>query len=502
MLRTTRSVGEQRVPVDGSRSGIALAPDSARSALRLHVPLASLTAQARISEHVELKDPTTGRKSVGPKWMSDREVKQILSASAQAQVEWTRVPLQERSRLLHRAAELLLERKDEYAKIMAREVGKPLADGRAEVEKCALVCRYYADHAEEFLAPRTIESDAKKSYVRYDPTGVVLAIMPWNFPFWQVFRFAAPNLMAGNGGVLKHADNVPRSALAIEKLFADAGFPKDLFRTLIISVPQVQAVIENGAIQGVTLTGSEQAGRSVGRIAGGALKKMVLELGGSDPFLVLPGADVKRAAEVAAKSRCINAGQSCIAAKRFIVEESVYDEFVDHFTRAMKEIALVHPMDGRPGIGPQVNVKARRHLQDQVDEAVRQGARVTLGGKIPPGPGAYYPPTILVDVAPENIAAREELFGPVAAIVKVPSTERAIAIANQTKFGLGASIWTDVAKAESLVPQIEAGAVFVNGMVKSDPRLPFGGIKASGIGRELAREGMLEFVNTKTVWIG
>jgi succinate-semialdehyde dehydrogenase/glutarate-semialdehyde dehydrogenase len=347
-----------------------------------------------------------------------------------------------------------------------------------------------------------VQTDAKKSYVRYDPLGLVLAIMPWNFPFWQVFRFAAPNLMAGNGGILKHADNVPRCALAIEKVFEEAGFPKDLFRTLIVSVPQVQAVIENDAIKAVTLTGSEQAGRSVGRIAGGQIKKVVLELGGSDPFIVLEGADVKRAAEIAAKARTINAGQSCIAAKRFIVEDSVYDEFVEHFTRAMKGIRMGNPFDPETQIGPQVTLKARRRLHEQVEEAVRAGARITLGGQIPRGPGAFYPPTILVDVGPENPAAKDELFGPVAVVMRVPNAEQAIEVANATKFGLGASIWTDGAKAEALVPRIDAGAVFVNGMVKSDPRLPFGGIKASGIGRELAREGMLEFVNTKSVWIG
>jgi succinate-semialdehyde dehydrogenase/glutarate-semialdehyde dehydrogenase len=397
---------------------------------------------------------------------------------------------------------VLAARKDELAAMMALEMGKPLADGRAEIDKCALVCRYYADNAASFLAPRDVKSDAKKSFVRYDPLGLVLAIMPWNFPFWQVFRFAAPTLMAGNGGILKHADNVPRCALAIERVFEEAGFPKDLFRTLIISVPQVQAVIENDAIKAVTLTGSEQAGRSVGRIAGGQIKKVVLELGGSDPFIVLEGADVKRAAEVAAKSRTINAGQSCIAAKRFIVEESVYQEFVDCFTSAMKAIKMGNPLDPSTQIGPQVTLTARRRLHQQVEDAVRGGAKVTLGGKIPPGPGAYYPPTILVDVEPGNPAANEELFGPVAAVIRVPNAQKAVETANATRFGLGASIWTDEARAESLVPQIEAGAVFVNGMVKSDPRLPFGGIKASGIGRELAREGMLEFVNTKTVWIG
>ncbi len=451
---------------------------------------------------IELKDPATGRKIAGPRWMADREVKQILSAAAEAQSAWAKVPLEARRAPLLRAAELLIERREDLAQLMAREMGKPLADGRAEIDKCAAVCRYYAEHAAEFLAPRGVESDAKKSYVRYDPLGVVLAVMPWNFPFWQVFRFAAPNLMAGNGGVLKHADNVPRSALAIEAILRDAGFPKDLFRTLIISVRQVRAVIENDAIKAVTLTGSEQAGRSVGRIAGDRLKKVVLELGGSDPFIVLAGADVKRAAEVAAKARTINAGQSCIAAKRFIVEASVYDEFVHHFTEAMKAIKMGNPLDEGTQIGPQCSLKARRRLHAQVEASVAQGAKLTLGGKIPHGPGAYYPPTILVDVEPGNPAAREELFGPVAAIIKVDDAERAIEVANQSRFGLGASVWTDAARGEALVPRIEAGAVFVNGMVKSDPRLPFGGIKASGIGRELAREGMLEFVNTKTVWIG
>jgi succinate-semialdehyde dehydrogenase/glutarate-semialdehyde dehydrogenase len=434
--------------------------------------------------------------------MTDRETSRIIEGTAQAQVAWAKTGIGDRAGLMQRAGALLLERKDDLARTMAFEMGKPLAEGRAEIEKCASVCRYYAENAAEFLAPHPVATDAEKSYVRYDPLGVVLAIMPWNYPFWQVFRFAAPTLMAGNGALLKHAENVPRSAMAIERIFKDAGFPSDLLRTLIIDVPQVDAVVAHDAVKAVTLTGSERAGRAVGSAAGARLKKVVLELGGSDPFIVLEGADVKKAAEIAAKSRCLNAGQTCISAKRFIVEEAVYDEFVEHFTRAMKSIRVGNPLAPDTQIGPQVTLEARRRLHEQVEKSVAEGARITLGGELPKGPGAYYPPTILADVRPGNIAAKEELFGPVASLIRVENAEEAILVANDTKFGLGASIWAEKSRAEAFVPEIQAGAVFINGMVKSDPRLPFGGIKASGFGRELAREGMLEFVNTKTVWIG
>jgi succinate-semialdehyde dehydrogenase/glutarate-semialdehyde dehydrogenase len=427
------------------------------------------------------------------------DVEKILAAARAAQKAWARVSIADRARPMAKAGALLKERADAYARVMALEMGKPLRDGVAEAQKCAAGCEHYAEHAAEYLAPREVKTDAGRSYVRFDPLGVVLAVMPWNFPFWQVFRFIAPNLMAGNGGLLKHASNVPQCALAIEAVMRDAGFPRDLFRTLMIGSKEVAGVIEDERVAAVTLTGSEPAGRSVGEHAGKVLKPVVLELGGSDPFIVLADADLKLAAETAAKARNINAGQSCIAAKRFIVVSTVYDQFLEHFTAAMKSVVVGDPMDPATGIGPQARRELRDDLHKQVQAAVRQGARVTLGGKVPEGPGAFYPPTILTGVKKGNVAYREEIFGPVAAVIRARDEADAIAIANDSRFGLGAALWTQ--NPERLVPQIEAGSVFVNGLVKSDPRLPFGGVKHSGVGRELAVEGIREFVNVKTVWI-
>jgi len=430
------------------------------------------------------------------------EVDRILGAVAAAQKEWAQRPLPERAVPMRRVAALLKERASDFGRLMALEMGKPLKDGMAEANKCAAGCEHYADAAAAYLAPREEKTDAGRSYVRFDPLGVVLAVMPWNFPFWQVFRFIAPNLMAGNAGVLKHASNVPQCALAIEGVMRDAGFPADLFRTLLIGSAAVTRVIEDPRIAAVTLTGSEPAGRAVAETAGRMLKPVVLELGGSDPFIVLADADVKQAAATAARARNINSGQSCIAAKRFIVVEAVYDEFLGHFVEAMKRTRVGDPLDAATEIGPQARRDLRDGLQQQVSAAVKQGARLLLGGTVPEGPGAWYPPTVLVDVGPGNVAWSEEIFGPVAAVIRARDADDAVRIANDTRFGLGASLWTEsAATAERLIPRIEAGSVFVNGLVKSDPKLPFGGVKASGVGRELGLEGIRAFVNARTVWI-
>jgi succinate-semialdehyde dehydrogenase / glutarate-semialdehyde dehydrogenase len=430
------------------------------------------------------------------------EVDRILSAAVAAQKAWARLPFAERAVPMRKVAQLLRERAQEYGRIMAVEMGKPLKDGAAEVTKCAWVCEYYAEQAEHHLAPRQEPSDAGQSYVRFDPLGVILAVMPWNFPFWQVFRFIAPHLMAGNGGLLKHASNVPQCALAIEQVMHDAGFPPALFRTLLIGSRRVRALILDERVAAVTITGSEPAGRQVAAAAGEALKPSVMELGGSDPFIVLADADVEAAARTASVARTMNAGQSCICAKRFIVEAPVYDAFLEKLTAAMKAVRVGDPTEATTDIGPQARRELRDELHQQVTQAIAEGARPVLGCQVPAGPGAYYPPSILADVKPGTLAAREELFGPVAAVMKARDADEAVAIANTSRFGLGASLWTrSPAQIERLVPRIEAGAVFVNGLVKSDPRLPFGGVKCSGYGRELGLEGIRAFVNVKTVWV-
>jgi succinate-semialdehyde dehydrogenase/glutarate-semialdehyde dehydrogenase len=451
---------------------------------------------------IETLNPATGELVKRYPEMETAELDRILDAAAAAQRAWARTPFAERAAPMRRVGKLLRERAADYAKLMAVEMGKPLKDGAAEVTKCAWVCEYYAEHAEQHLAPRAEPSDAGRSYVRFDPLGVVLAVMPWNFPFWQVFRFIAPHLMAGNGGLLKHASNVPQCALAIEQVMHDAGFPKALFRTLLLGSRGVKRLILDDRIAAVTITGSEPAGRQVAAAAGEALKPSVMELGGSDPFIVLADADLDAAAKTAAVARTINAGQSCICAKRFIVVDAVHDAFVAKLTAAMKAIRVGDPIDAATDIGPQARRELRDELHGQVRQAIAEGARPVLGCEVPPGPGAFYPASILVDVKPGNVAGQEELFGPVAAVLRVKDADEAVAVANSTRFGLGASLWTSsTAEVERLVPLIEAGAVFVNGLVKSDPRLPFGGVKCSGYGRELGLEGIRAFVNVKTVWI-
>ena len=451
---------------------------------------------------IETLNPANGELLKTFPEMEPAEVDRVLTAALAAQRAWARLPFAERAKPMRKAAQLLRERAQEYGRLMAVEMGKPLKDGAAEVTKCAWVCEYYADQAEQQLAPRQEASDAGQSYVRFDPLGVVLAVMPWNFPFWQVFRFIAPHLMAGNGGLLKHASNVPQCALAIEQVMHDAGFPPALFRTLLIGARRVRALILDDRIAAVTITGSEPAGRQVAAAAGEALKPSVMELGGSDPFIVLADADIEAAAKAASASRTVNAGQSCICAKRFIVEAPVYDSFLEKLVAAMKAVRMGDPTDPATDIGPQARRELRDELHGQVTQAIAEGARPVLGCQVPAGPGAYYPASVLADVKPGTLAAREELFGPVAAVMKARDADDAVAIANDSRFGLAASLWTrNSAEIERLVPRIEAGAVFVNGIVKSDPRLPFGGVKCSGYGRELGLEGIRAFVNVKTVWI-
>ncbi len=451
---------------------------------------------------IESLNPTTGERLATFPEMGKDEVDRILDAAVKAQAAWARVPIAERAVPMRKVAALLRERAPELGRLAALEMGKPLKDGAAEAVKCAWVCEFYAENAERFLAPRPEQSDGSKAYVRFDPLGVILAVMPWNFPYWQVFRFIAPHLMAGNGGLLKHASNVPQCALAIEKLMHDAGFPRDLFRTLLIGSKPVRGIIMDDRIAAATITGSEPAGRAVAAAAGESLKPSVMELGGSDPFIVLADADLDLAAKTAAVARTINAGQSCICAKRFIVEAPVYDAFLEKFTAAMKAVKVGDPTVAGTDIGPQARADLRDEMHELVKQAIAQGARVVMGCEVPPGPGAFYPVSILADVKTSNVAAREELFGPVAVVIQAGNADEAVAIANDSRFGLGASLWTrSDAQVERLVPRIEAGAVFVNGMVKSDPRLPFGGVKTSGYGRELGLEGIRAFVNVKTVWV-
>lgn len=415
---------------------------------------------------------------------------------------WRTTAFAQRASLMRKAAERLRERKDGLARLMAAEMGKPLAQGASEVEKCAWVCEYYAENAESHLAPEIIETDAARSYVAFEPLGVVLAVMPWNFPLWQVFRFAAPALMAGNVGVLKHASNVPGCALAIEEIFREAGFPVDAFRTLLIGSSQVRSVIEHPLVRAVTITGSTPAGKAVAAQAGAVLKKTVLELGGSDAYLVLEDADLDHAATVCVNSRLINAGQSCISAKRFIVVERVLAAFTEKFVALMRSKTMGDPLVEGTDVGPLARHDLREGLHAQVRASIAQGATLLLGGEIPPGAGAYYPPTVLSDVKPGMPAYDDELFGPVAAIIEATDEMDAVRIANDTVFGLGAAVFTrDMSRGERVARRLEAGATFVNSGVASDPRLPFGGIKESGYGRELGVYGIREFVNVKTVYV-
>jgi len=410
---------------------------------------------------------------------------------------------EERAVLIHRAAEILEQRADEFGRTITIEMGKPIQASIAEVKKCAMVCRFYAEHAEDFLTPEWIDTDAEESYVRFDPLGPVLAVMPWNFPFWQVFRFAAPALMAGNVGLLKHASNVPQSALAIEDIFREAGFDQGEFQTLLISAKQVNALLEDERVKAATLTGSEPAGASVAAAAANKIKKSVLELGGSDPFIVLPSADIDAAVATAVKARTVNNGQSCIAAKRFILHERIADAFEEKFVAALAALTVGDPLDEATQIGPLATPQILEDLEKQVNESVAAGAKLLTGGRRVGDRGNFYAPTALSNI-PENAPAyAEETFGPVASLFRVSDAAEALRLANATSFGLGSSVWTaDRNEAEIFIEGIEAGQVFVNAMVASDPRMPFGGVKRSGFGRELGVYGIREFVNIKTVWVG
>ena len=452
---------------------------------------------------MESINPATGEILQRYEEMSAEQVDAIVDRSSAAFERWRRTSFQERGNCLRRAAGVLRERAQEFARLMALEMGKPLSQGLAEIEKCAWGCEYYAEHAEAFLGREPIETEAARSFVHFEPLGVVLAVMPWNFPFWQVFRFAAPNLMAGNTGLLKHASNVFGCALAIEDVFRQAGLPEDVFRTLRIGSKRVDAVIEHRKLRAVTLTGSTLAGRAVARKAGEMLKKTVLELGGSDPYVVLEDADLEAAVESCVTSRLINGGQSCIAAKRFIVPPGIRDAFEERFIERMASRQMGDPLEDTTELGPQARHDLRDELHQQVVASVARGARCVLGGEVPEGPGAFYPATVLTDVGPGMPAYDEELFGPVAAIIPVANEDEAIRVANDSPFGLGAAVFTrDRERGEEIAAtRLEAGCCFVNTFVRSDPRLPFGGVKESGYGRELGLYGIREFVNLKTVYV-
>lgn len=426
----------------------------------------------------------------------------LMDQTHEAWEDWSQTSFAERAGLMHRAAGILRDRRDELAILMAREMGKPVRQGRAEVEKSAWVCEHYAEHARAYLAQDSIPTEARHSYAAFEPLGLVLAVMPWNFPFWQVLRFAAPALMAGNVGVLKHASTVPGCALAIERIFQEAGFPDHVFHTLLVGSNLVNTLVEHPLVRAVTLTGSTPAGRAVAAKAGSVLRKTVLELGGSDPYLVLQDADLEHAVPLCVQARLINSGQSCIAAKRFIVHASVVEEFTERFVAHMQTQVMGDPLDERTDVGPQARSDLRDDLHRQVSGSLERGAELLLGGSIPQGRGFFYPPTVLSNVTPGMPAFDQETFGPVAAIIRVPDEEEAVRLANASVFGLGAAVFTrDLERGERIARRLQAGSVFVNKAVASDPRLPFGGIRDSGYGRELGIYGIREFVNIKTVVI-
>jgi len=448
-------------------------------------------------------NPTTGETLQSFDELSAQQLEAKLQLAATTFHSYKHSSFAERAGRMTRAAEILENEKRELGRLMTIEMGKPLKAAISEAEKCALVCRYYAENAEHHLADQVAKTNAQQSYVRFQPLGPVLAVMPWNFPFWQVFRFAAPALMAGNVGLLKHASNVPQCALAIEDIFRRAGFPEGAFQTLLIGSDKVEIILKDPRVVAATLTGSEPAGRSVAGIAGKHIKKTVLELGGSDPFIVMASANLDEAITTAVKARTINNGQSCIAAKRFIVASEIYDEFEQGFVEQMKALRIGDPLEESTEIGPLATPQIVNDLEKQVQQAVAEGARILTGGKKLDRPGNFYEPTVLVDVDPSRPASCEEIFGPVAMLFRVNNIDEAIRLANATPFGLGSAAWTNhAAEQERFINELEAGSVFINGMVASDPRLPFGGVKHSGYGRELAEFGIREFVNIKTVWIG
>ena len=452
-------------------------------------------------------NPATGKTLQSFEPLSQTQLEAKLQLADDTFHSYRRTSFADRARMMLRAAEILEAEKKDFARVMTLEMGKPISGAVQEAEKCARVCRYYAENAERHLAPQIVETNATKSFVEFQPIGVVLAVMPWNFPFWQVFRFAAPGLMAGNVGLLKHSSNVPQCALAIENIFRRAGFPEGAFQTLLIGSELVQSVLEDPRVAAATLTGSEPAGRSVASISGNQIKKTVLELGGSDPFIVMPSADLAAAVTTAVKARTINNGQSCIAAKRFIIHARIYDEFEKRFVAGMKQLRVGDPLAESTDIGPLATEQILKDVAEQVQVTVAAGAKILTGGQKFKAEdvlarGNFYEPTVLVDIPKGSPAYQDEIFGPVASLFRVANLDEAIELANATPFGLGASAWTnDDAERERFVEELEAGSVFINGMVASDPRLPFGGVKRSGYGRELGEFGIREFVNVKTVWI-
>jgi len=447
-------------------------------------------------------NPATGERLREFIALSDEQLDDRLARAARAFREWRATPIPDRARTLTRAGDLLEAEKSRLGKLITTEMGKLFSAAQEEIAKCALACRFYADNAERFLARETVPVEGERSYVAFQPLGVVLAVMPWNFPFWQVIRFAAPALAAGNVAILKHASNVPQCALAIEELFSRAGAPEGVFQTLLVGSEAVARVLADPRVSAATLTGSEGAGRTVASDAGRHIKKTVLELGGSDPFIVMPSADLPLAADTAVRARVINSGQSCIAAKRFIVHREVADHFERRFVDAMAALKVGDPLAPDTHVGPLASEQLLRDLEEQVTRTVRAGARVLTGGRRVDGPGYFYTPTVLADVAPDTPAYRDELFGPVASLFRVDDVDDAIRLANDTRFGLAASAWTrDPAEVDQFAAELEAGTVFVNGMVVSDPRFPFGGIKESGYGRELGVYGLREFTNVKTIRI-
>jgi succinate-semialdehyde dehydrogenase/glutarate-semialdehyde dehydrogenase len=447
-------------------------------------------------------NPATGETLRRFDTLTEQQIAERLARAAEAFDAYRRTSFDERSRWMRRVAEVLEAKQDQYARLMTFEMGKPIGAAVEEVLKCARGCRYYAEHAASMLKDELVDTSPARSFVRFQPLGVVLAVMPWNFPFWQVFRFAAPALMAGNVALLKHASNVPQCALAIEEVFAVAGFAPGVFQTLLIPSARVNALLDDDRVVAASVTGSEAAGSAVAARAGARIKPTVLELGGSDPFIVMPSVDVDEAARTAVIARTINNGQSCIAAKRFVVHEAIADEFERRFVEGMRGLRVGDPLDPATQLGPLATVGQRDILAEQVRQSVAMGARVLTGGHVLDRPGAYYAPTVLTDIPPESPAYRDELFGPVGTLFRVPDAEAAIRLANDTRFGLGASVWTDdEAERELFIDEIQSGLVFVKSIVASDPRLPFGGIKRSGYGRELGMYGLGSFVNVKTVSI-
>jgi succinate-semialdehyde dehydrogenase / glutarate-semialdehyde dehydrogenase len=469
-------------------------------------PLHGGISKRRLNVAIATINPATGELVKAYDEMSEADVERILGTAAATYASYRLASFEDRAAWMAAAADILDSEREHVAAMMTTEMGKTITAARQEVAKCAGACRYYAEHAIGFLADEPADSKAvgaARAYVTYQPLGPVLAVMPWNFPLWQVMRFAAPGLMAGNVGLLKHASNVPQTALFLQDLFTRAGFPEGCFQTLLVGSGRVEAILRDDRVVAATLTGSEAAGQSVASIAGSEIKKVVLELGGSDPFIVMPSADLPRAAEVAAVARCINNGQSCIAAKRFIVHAAVYEEFQGLFVQQMSAKKVGDPMDDSTEIGPLCSEQQQNEVEALVADAAARGAHVLCGGAVPDRPGFYYPPTVLADITPEMRVHTEEVFGPVATLYRVQDIDEAIGLANSTEFGLGANAWTrEEAERSRFVRDLSAGMVFIDGNVTSYPQLPFGGVKRSGHGRELAREGIREFCNIKSVWVG